>query len=329
MTASDSAGPDDERLHLLATAAELYYLHGLDQNSISREIGMSRSNVSRLLSEARLRGVIEVRIHYPLARASSLESELVSIFGLADARVLAARPGVSVKDALRPVGRLAADYLLENLRDGLVIGLSWGTSLEAMVEAVMASRSYAVEVVQLLGGLSWVSPSLSGHELGRRLADKLGGTFSYLHAPAIVDSAAAAESLRRQPGIADVLARGEKADIAFVGVGSFGTGSSKALFSRSYLTPLERREIKASGAVGDVCARVFTEEGEECGAAVGNRVIGVDLDSLRKIPRVVAVARGLEKVQGILGALRGGSASVLITDELTASEVVHLQRQRS
>jgi DNA-binding transcriptional regulator LsrR (DeoR family) len=322
--ASRTGSQHVERNDLLAQVAELYYLRGKDQRAIADEVGTSRSNVSRLLTEARRKGIVEIRIHRPLGRARMLEDELVDRFELGDARVLATAPRTTAHESLRRVGSLAAAYLNEQLRDGLVVGLSWGTLLEAMVEAVFPPRAYEVEVVQLLGGLSWVSPALSGHELGRDLAERLGGRFSYLHAPAIVESPTVRDALLRQKGIAEVLKRGEKADLAFVGIGSLGVGSSAELFSEAGVTGAERKEMKESGAVGDVCARLFTVEGERCDVAVDRRVIGTELRSLRKIPRVVGVARGVEKAPGILGAMRGRFVNVLITDEPAAAEVLRL-----
>ncbi len=318
---------EHERAELLAEVGELYYLHGRDQNSIAEEVGTSRSNVSRLLTEARRRGIVDIRINHPLGRALELERRLETEFALEEARVLATRPRIAegrsdALDSLNRVGRLGAVYLLEVLADGLTIGVSWGTSLESLVNAVAPSRAHTAQVVQLLGGLSWVSQSLSGHVLGRRLADRLGGRFAYLHAPAIVDSTEARDLLLRQEGIADVLAKGRGADLALLGIGSLGMGSSRALFSRSELTAAERREIRSSGAVGDICARLFDGEGRPCELSANRHVVGLELEDIKAIPRRIGVARGLEKVAGIAGALRGGLVNVLVTDEATAVQVL-------
>ncbi|MBA2272461.1 MAG: sugar-binding transcriptional regulator [Actinobacteria bacterium] len=320
--------PEHDRAELLAEIGELYYLHGRDQSSIAEEVGTSRSNVSRLLTEARRRGIVDIRINHPLGRALELERRLTTEFGLDEARVLATRPrrasggGGEARDSLTRVGRLGAGYLLEVLSDGRTIGVSWGTSLEALVNAVAPTRARAVEVVQLLGGLSWVSQSLSGHELGRRLADRLGGRFAYLHAPAIIDSTEARELLLRQEGIADVLAKGRKADLAILGIGSLGRGSSRALFSRPELSSAERREIQSGEAVGDICARLFDRDGRPCDVAANLHVVGLELEDLVAIPHRIGIACGLEKVAGITGALRGRLVNVLITDEATAVQVL-------
>ncbi len=319
---------EHERAELLAEVGELYYLHGRDQSSIAEEVGTSRSNVSRLLTEARRRGIVDIHINHPLGRAAELERRLESAFGLEEARVLASRPGrtpeprTEALDSLNRVGRLGAVYLLEVLTDGITIGVSWGTSLESLVNSVSPSRPHTAEVVQLLGGLSRVSQSLSGHVLGRRLADRLGGRFAYLHAPAIVDSTEARDLLLRQEGIADVLAKGRNAGLALLGIGSLGTGSSRALFSRPELISAERKEIRSSGAVGDICARLFDREGRPCDLSANRHVVGLELEDIRAIPRRIGVARGVEKVAGITGALRGRLVNVLVTDEATAVQVL-------
>lgn len=189
-----------------------------------------------------------------------------------------------------------------------------------------SAHTYKIDVVQILGGLSSVSSSLSGHELGRDLANRLGGKFYYLHAPAVVDSVEVRDSLLRQPAIATVLARAQKVDIAFVGIGSLGTGSLRGVTDERGRT----RCIRAQAVAAEqrrrrcVCVQLFTAESERCSSPINDRVIGVEPYDLRRIARVVGVARGLEKAKGVLGAVRARLVNVVVTDETTASEVLRL-----
>jgi DNA-binding transcriptional regulator LsrR (DeoR family) len=59
--------------------------------------------------------------------------------------------------------------------------------------------------------------------------------------------------------------------------------------------------------------------------------MGITLEELRQVPRVVAVARGLPKAESLLGALRGRTLTVLATDDMTARAVLELAgwRQQS
>jgi DNA-binding transcriptional regulator LsrR (DeoR family) len=47
---------------------------------------------------------------------------------------------------------------------------------------------------------------------------------------------------------------------------------------------------------------------------VHDRVLAIELDQLRRIPTVIGVVTGAEKVPGVLGALRGGMIDGLILD---------------
>ena len=269
---------------LLAKAARLYYVDDRSQDDVAAILGTTRSNVSRMLRQARDLGIVEIRIVAPAQRDHELERALLSRYRLADARVLEVSPETEV---LGGVGRLAARWLDETLRDGQVVALSWGHSLQAMVRAVdMVRRD--VEVVQLVG------------------------------------SAEARTLLLREQAIADALGAAKRADMAIVGIGAPGIGSSGALLDALALSPGERAGFDAAGAVGDVCGRFYDLSGQEVRSVVNQRVLAVTLDDLRAIPMVAGIAAGPEKALGILGALRGGIIDVLICDQQAASSVLRL-----
>ncbi|HET6813445.1 MAG TPA: sugar-binding domain-containing protein, partial [Actinomycetota bacterium] len=167
---------------LLAKAARLYFVDDRSQDDVATILGTTRSNVSRMLKQARDLGIVEIRILDPAGRDQELELALRDRFGLADARVL--EPATET-DVLSGVGRLAARWLEETVRDGQVVALSWGHSLQAMVRAVDGLSRRDVQVVQLVGGLSALDSALTGQELVRELSERIGARHRYLHAPAL------------------------------------------------------------------------------------------------------------------------------------------------
>jgi DNA-binding transcriptional regulator LsrR (DeoR family) len=307
---------------LLAKAARLYFLEDRSQDDVAAVLGTTRSNVSRILKQARDLGIVEIRIVDPAGRDQELELALRTRFGLTDARVLEATPET---DVLAGVGRLAVRWLDDTLRDGQVVALSWGQTLQAVVRAVDGLSRRDVEVVQLVGGLSSLDSALTGQELVRELSERMGARHRYLHAPALFGSAEALTLLLRERTIAGALDAAKAADIAVVGIGAPGIGSSEALLDALGLRPAERAEFDASGAVGDVCARFFDLSGREVRSVVAERVLAVTLDDLRAIPVVAGVAAGPEKALGILGALRGRIVDVLICDQAAARSVLTLE----
>jgi DNA-binding transcriptional regulator LsrR (DeoR family) len=227
------------------------------------------------------------------------------------------------------VGRLAVRWLDETLRDGQVVALSWGQTLEAMVEAVDGLSRHDVEVVQLVGGLPSLDSAATGQELVRELSERMGARHRYLHAPALFGSAEALAMLLRERTIAAALDTAKRADIAIVGIGTPGIGSSEALLTALALTPGERAAFDPPGPVGDVCGRYYDLAGREVGGAVGERVLAVTLDDLRAIPTVAGVAAGPEKARGILGALHGRIIDVLVCDQAAAQAVLNLDRDQA
>jgi DNA-binding transcriptional regulator LsrR (DeoR family) len=69
----------------LAHAARLYFIDGMSQKEVADEMQTTRSNVSRMLTAAKERGVVQIRIM--IGRDHELERELMDRFGLAEALV--------------------------------------------------------------------------------------------------------------------------------------------------------------------------------------------------------------------------------------------------
>jgi DNA-binding transcriptional regulator LsrR (DeoR family) len=196
-----------------------------------------------------------------------------------------------------------------------------------MVEAVRADRVMPAEVLPLVGCLSSVSSEITGEELVRELAARLGASYQRLHAPALFESATARETLLAEPAIASVLEAARRSSLSFVGIGAFGTGSSAAIIETLRLTPRQRARFEAAGPVGDVCARYFDQDGRPIYGDVHDHVLAVSLEDLHAIPTVVGTAVGEEKARGVLGALRGGFLNVLICDDALAKTVLGMAQK--
>ncbi|MCD4533821.1 MarR family transcriptional regulator [Nocardioides sp. cx-169] len=305
----------------LMRAAYLYYVEDRSQAAIAEELGTSRSNVSRMLDEAKRQGIVEIRLNDPSGRHRQLEEQLATRFGLTEARVAprGARSGASAEDR---VGGLAAGLLLESLKEPMTVALSWGSALQSMVFAVTTDADHDVTVVQLLGGVSAVNNDISGQELVRELAVRLGASYRLLHAPATLESAQAARSLLEESSVRAALGLARSADLAFVGVGDPTHGSSAAVLESLRLDEEEDRDFWARGPVGDLAGRYVTASGEPVGGPVEERVVGVNLADLNHIPVVYGVAVGRSKTTAVLGALRGHHVDGLVVDEALARSLL-------
>jgi DNA-binding transcriptional regulator LsrR (DeoR family) len=305
---------------LLVKAARMYYLDGRSQDDIARVLETSRSNVSRMLGTARTLGIVEIRIQDELGRDADLEQALARQFDLTHVRVAAFRPQ---QDPLAATSALAAEWLDNTLRDGQVLALSWGTAVQATVAAVAVDEARRVEVVPLVGGLTTATPLAANQELVRDLAARLRtATYRYLYSPALLHSEAARDALLAEPSIGHTVARARSADIALVGIGTFGSSSSSEIVGGLGLTARQRNAFLAQEPIGDTCCRFFDAAGRAIRGVVHDRVLAVDLEDLRRIPTVMGVATGSEKTAGVLAALRGGVVDGLIVDAGLAHSIL-------
>lgn len=180
-------------LRRIVTAARLYFEEGLDQAAVAARLGVSRPTVSRLLSEARRQGVVQIRVVDPLAGREDLAAAIEGRFGLRRVVVVSSDAGISDLGRER-IGAAAARILERTLQDGEIVGVGWGRTLRALVQALSPRRRVDLLAVPLLGGLGQVAPSFQVHELAGALAHAFGGTTVSFYLPAIVPD----EEMRRR-----------------------------------------------------------------------------------------------------------------------------------
>jgi DNA-binding transcriptional regulator LsrR (DeoR family) len=317
---------DQERLELLARVASWYYEDNLLQSDIARRIGRSRSMVSRLLQEAREQGLVEIKICYPLVKTvTELERALCETFHLTRASVLA-NPPSHYPLLIRHLGDLGAQLLRHYLHDEVRVGTMWGTTIYEVLWALPTLSYPNSTVIQMIGTVGRGNRLMDGPELVRALTEKLGGTCYYLPAPILAEDEAVARSFLRQSTIADVLEQARQVDVALLGIGVLGDYFSY-LETTGYVDASDLARLEEAGGVGSTMALVIDERGEPLDVSINRRVIGFkDMEALREIPTVIAVAGGVRKAPAILAALRGGYLDVLVTDAATAATMLRLHR---
>ncbi len=142
----------DEELSVIAEIARMYYVEGMSQIDIANMLFFSKAKVSRALRIAREENIVEFHINYPLKRSMKLETELKRKFGLQDARVVVDLYGNESTDiSIKRIGEMAAGYLDETLKDGDIVGLSWGKTMYQTIKNITPSEPKKIQVVQVVG----------------------------------------------------------------------------------------------------------------------------------------------------------------------------------
>ncbi len=317
-----------QRKELLAMVASLYYKLNQSQSEIAARLDVSSSTVSRLIKEAHEKGIVEIQIRMPIPRNLELEQQLIDWFGLKDAYVLQIPSNLNSENTLEAIGRLANGYIqriVTQLPAGSSIGVAWGTGVHAAVRALPDNFAQNIDVIQLLGGVGALA--VDSPDLARIVARKLGGRHYDLHAPVLVEHPESRAVLLQEPTFVEGILRAQSVKLAITGIGTVQDEASSFLRA-GLLSRTDLSKLRAQGIVGEICGRFFNIQGQYEDFPINRRIIGIELDDLRRIPQTFAIARGLLKVEAILGVLRGRFIKTLATDDVTARSVMEMSSHK-
>ena len=314
--------PAYDDVRLINRILNLYYVEKLTQSDIAERLNLSTSMVNRLLQRARELGYVTFMIRTPFQHLFDLEDRLKAVFGLQEAIVIPA-VGDTNSSLLNAIGNVAAQYLQENLRDGDVVAITPGTTVQAVIQSIEAPRQYDVEIVPVLGATQGEIQSDMNY-LAVHMGERLGAKSYQLHAPAFVDTKEHCEVVRSMEPVKTILEIACQANIALLGVGTVDPDVSRFVQFTALSAEDMKKIAEVYGGVGEIGAYIYDIDGQPCGKEYADRVIGLTLDKIKQIPFRIGVAASAAKALPIYGALRGGYLQALITDETAACGVLKI-----
>ena len=312
-------------VRLMARVAQMYHVEHKRQTEIARHLRLSQATVSRMLRRAQDEGIVRTTIAAPTGTYGEFEKGLRDRFGLDEAIIVECaedRDGA----IMARIGEAAAYFVEVTLQSGEVIGVSsWSETVLKMVDNIHPMRaSKAKYVVQTLGGVG--NPGVQSHatQLTTRLASLTGAEPRLLASQGVAQSREAKLVMVSDPYVRETIELFDRITLAIVGIGAIEPSRMLAN-SGNVFSAGELADLAEAGAVGDMSLRFFDKEGRPVKTALHERVIGIDLDELAKVDRVVALAGGKAKTAAIAGALRTGTINVLITDRFTAARLLEIE----
>ncbi|MBT3296549.1 MAG: winged helix-turn-helix transcriptional regulator [Verrucomicrobia bacterium] len=297
--------------------ARLYYDEELSQQEIADQLGVSRSLIAQYLQRARAAGIVRIRIVEPDSACSGLETALVEATGVSRISVVSTPHG-SPELALRAVATAAAGFLSDELHDGDTLGLGWGRTLSLVVDLTKPAHAHGVDVLPLMCESGHTGMHSQMNELIMRAADHLHATPHFLSLPMVVSTPKLRNALVQEAGIREVIDRWNKVDVAAVGIGVVPPVPGMIVYIGEEHLP---RLIDA-GAVGDICGIYYDRQGAIIENGLEDRIIAANVDQLRSVDNLAAVACGSDKAIAVLGALRTGLISSLFIDQALAEQML-------
>lgn len=306
-----------EKWNILAMVANLYYNSELTQNQIAERLYTSRSKISRMLKEARELGIVKINIQEPWERNLEYEQRMEECFHLKNVRIIKQKD--TDQEKVRGLIYEAAAYYLDSvIKENMVVGISWGNTLYNIVKYIAANnhKNIPITVVPIMGAANINSPEKDGLDLSKDLASAYGGKYQYIYAPLFVKNKEVKESLIQDENIKGALNLAKGADIILTSVGSVVYKSWRNYLSSGTLEALEKK-----GVVGHIGGHFFDIQGQELETTLAERMIGIDMEDLKKCPETICIALGEKKSEAVLGAVRGGYVGTLVIDEKCAEKI--------
>jgi DNA-binding transcriptional regulator LsrR (DeoR family) len=311
-------------LRLISRVAQMYHIEGQRQADIAQRLRLSQATVSRMLKRAEAEDIVRTTVIPPVGTYTDLEGELRQRFNLPEAIVVECsedREGA----IMARIGEAAAHLLEVTLSAGDIIGVSsWSQTIFKMVENIHPQKSaQAKYIVQTLGGMG--DPSVQTHatQLTTRLARLTGAEPKLLAVQGVISSREAKLLMMADPFVRETIELFGSISVAIVGIGAVEPSELLAR-SGNIFSSRELADLADAGAVGDISLRFFDAQGQAVKTPLDDRVMGISLDDLAKVDRVIALAGGEKKTIAIAGALRIGIIDTLVTDKFTAQKLIDL-----
>ena len=293
-----------EKQRRLAYVARRYYLEDQRQSDIARELGISRPMVSRLLSEARALGVVEITVHDPEAQSAGLLGQLC--------RTSSLRGGVLVEEGEDndATNQLLSQGAVEQLRQigARRLGVGWGYLIGQLVtwlEANPQPESTVTDICPLVGNASIPARNYQSNENVRLMAQQLGAAPHFLYLPALPESVEEKQLLCSTEVYRQICQRWEEMDTALVNIGDYPSSPDFASLVR-YGSLLQRHR-----ACGRMLVYYFNEEGTVI-QSDQDFAIQIPLELLRRCPNIVGVCSANTSAKALRGALHSGFFTHLV-----------------
>lgn len=304
-----------DRESLMLKTALLYYEEEATQSEIAKKLNISRPTVASLLHEAKEKGIVKITIQHNELQTIKLQESLMEKYGLKNVKITSK----SLKDSKAAAGKLCADLIEPMLKKITKLGIGWGSTLFEYVNQASLLNLDQLKITPLIGGIGLSEVRFHSNHLAFVLSEKYNCDVSYFYAPAIADTLEVKEALLNTELISEIIDEGKHVDLAILGVSDpIRSSTYKKL---KYISKEEAALLKSEHAIGDIGSTIFTADGTPLKKGFSQRLLGIELKDIKKIPRVVIVATGKEKAESIQALLNMNVITDLVIDEEIAERL--------
>lgn len=221
----------------------------------------------------------------------------------------------SGKLSFEAFGKVAAASVEQAITDGDTIAITGGSTLRCVADSFVPQIKHRdIKVVPGRGGIG-SNPEIQSNTIASILADKLDAKSDILYLPDMLNPRIA-RTIMQEPNIKKIMATIKNVDLLIFGIGVSEEMATRRGLSKPIIDMIEQR-----GAVGEAFGYYFNESGD---IVYLSHTIGITLDEMKNIDRIIGIAGGAKKAKAILSVMRNIKNTSLITDESAANELCRL-----
>lgn len=306
---------DDTRM--IFKCCSLYYEDGLSQQEICDSLGISRPSVSRMIKTGKEQGIVKIEIKSPYGLAfGKMERELEKKFNLKEVVVVESSPMEIGKE--RTSNKLAEEaiaFLERILEDDEYVGVSMGMTLQNLTRVQkIIEEPIKCTFVPIVGGIGESRSDIHSNYIAMEFAKLFGGECIQFFAPAVFSDVNILKGFIKEKSVSSIFKTFRKINTVIMGIGIPDRAGS-TLMHTGYIDENILEQFVKEGAVGDISLQFFDEFGKlEKFKEFNERVAGMPIEQLKKVPQRIGIAGGAYRAHAVLGAIKGEFLNILITD---------------
>ena len=304
---------------MLVRCAHFYYREKLNIQDVAERLGISRFRVSRYLKEAEEKGIVEIRINDKGHHYETMAMALEARFGVKQVIIVPVTPEMESESVRKAVGGKGAE-ILRGINPESSVGITWGRTIAYMVENLVDGQIKASRISELTGGLGMINPGLPTSALASLFAKKTEAHCFQMSGPIIASDPSIAQAFLAEGSIQRTLDSARRSDLAICGIATLTENSM--LSHAGLLDEKDYVALRESGAVGSIIGRFYDSDGNEVDSQYKERAIAISWDDFLKIPERIVLGGGWNKTECIRGLLKGGLATTIVMDNVTAAALL-------
>ncbi|WP_182185998.1 sugar-binding transcriptional regulator [Pectinatus frisingensis] len=309
-------------IRLIFKCCGLYYEDGLSQQEISDMLQVSRPSVARMIKNGREQGIVKIKVINPDSLIfGNLEREIEKNFGLEEVIIV---PSGNADPVYEPNENLANEtfkFLSRVLENKDYVGITMGRTLKNLLKGHHDVEFRKCTFVPIVGGVAENSYDIHSNYLATSFAEIYHADCLQFFAPLVFSNKDMLHNFLCEYSMQKIMRAFKKISIAIMGIGMPAKQKS-TLVKAGYIKEKLFDEFIAKGMVGDVAAQFYDKDGNtEQFESFNNLIAAMSIENLKKVPCRIGIVAGKDKINSLIGAIRGNLINVLITDSDCAKEL--------